>query len=110
MRIKQLLSDYLLVKLEPAHETTEAGLIIVNPEHEPVRLGTVVMAGPGRRYRDKLVPMPEDIVGKRLVFMIAASDTRPQLNSYVDEDQRLIRLGDVLLEVDHGSDIRLTKR
>ena len=110
MLVKKLLSDYLIVQLEPAHEKTEGGIIILHPEHEPVRLGKVLMAGPGRRYKDKLVPMPEDIIGKRVMFMIAASDARPQLSSYLDEGQRMIRLGDILVEVDHDVDIHATKR
>jgi len=108
--IKRLLSDHMVVQVEPVQGFTQTGLVILHPEDEPVRVGTVVMAGPGRRYKDKLVPMPPDIMGKRVMFMVAASDTRPQMSQYLDEGQRMIRLGDVLLEVDHDADVRATKR
>lgn len=109
-RIKKLLSDWLLVELEPTKERTAGGIILPDADKEPVRTGVVLMAGPGRRYIDKFVPMPEDIVGKRVSFMIAASHTKggKQLRTHLDmEDNReLIRLGDVLLEVSGDVEVR----
>lgn len=108
--IKKLLSDWILIELEPAKEKTAGGIVLPDADRESVRTGTVLKAGPGRRYRDKFVPMPEGIVGKRVSFMIAASHTKggKQLRSHLDmEDNReLIRLGDVLLEVNEGVEVR----
>lgn len=98
MKIVKLLSDWLLIEEEPARERTSGGIILVNPDHEPIRIGKVLQAGSGRRYTDKTIPMPEDIVGQRVVFMAGASDTLQgkQLSEELPDNQRLIRLGDVL--------------
>lgn len=107
-RLARLLSDYILVQLEPEQEKTAGGIIKLGPE--PVRTGHVLMVGPGRDYVDRFVPMP-DLIGKRIAFMIAASQTkkgqavRRQLS--LADDQEVIRLGDVLFEVDEG--VRVSK-
>lgn len=105
----RLRSDYLLLRLDPVKEQTRGGIIILDPDREPIRTGTVLQHGPGRKYVDKFEPMPDDIVGKRLAFMMAATQTQAgeQLHMHLDlgDDLRLIRLGDVLLEV--GQDVEV---
>lgn len=98
MRIIKLLSDWMLVQEEPVDQTTAGGLLLPNPDAQAVRIGTVLQAGSGRRYRDRLIPMPDDIVGQRVVFFAGASDTSQgqKLKTMMVEGQRLIRLGDVL--------------
>lgn len=104
--VRKLLSDWMLVALEPEKKVTSTGIVILNPE--PIRTARVIQQGPGRRYMDKFVPMP-DLVGKRVAFMIAASQTTQgrQLRRTLelDEDLELIRLGDVLLEIDEGVEV-----
>ena len=107
-QIRKLLSDYLLVRVEPA--VTHAGCIVLpDPEAEPIRTGEVIMAGPGRHYSDKFVPVPDDIVGKRVAFMMAATQTGSgravQQALELDKDHVLIRMGDVLLDVDIGVEV-----
>lgn len=102
MRIAKLLSDWMLVELEPEIRKTAAGLLMPDIYRVPVYIGKVLMAGSGRHYRDKFVPMEKDIVGQRVAFMAAASDGSRQgmsLMHYVEENQRLIRQGDVLFVV-----------
>lgn len=98
MQILKLLSDWMLVEDEPTEKVTSGGIIVVNPQDQPVRIGLVLQVGPGRRYTDRLIPMPDGMVGRRVVFLAGASDTKQgqMLKSYVMEGQRLIRLGDVL--------------
>lgn len=108
-RIVRLLSDWMLVELEPVSETTRGGIIKPDAAREPVRVGKVLMTGPGRMYIDKLVPMPEGIVGKRVAFMIAASQTKAgterRFQLAMKDTQELIRLGDVLVELDEGVEV-----
>lgn len=110
-QILRLLSDWLLVQVEPEKRKTQGGIIIPDTTSEPVRIGRVVMAGPGRRYIDKLVPMPADIVGLRVAFMIAAAQTkqgkavRSQLA--LNSELEIIRLGDVLFVVE--GEVEITK-
>jgi len=59
MKIRKLLSDWMLIQLDPRKETTPGG--IIRTSEQPVWTGVVQMAGPGRQYRDKFVPMEEDI-------------------------------------------------
>ncbi len=109
MRKLRLLSDWLLVEIDPTEEKTSGGIIKLDKEADPIRTGVVVQAGPGRQYTDKLVPMEAGIVGKRLAFMMAATQTKAgeQLHTHLDmgENFRLIRLGDVLLEVDKDTEV-----
>lgn len=98
MNIIKLLSDWLLVEEEPVDRTTASGIILPNPDAQAVRIGVVLQAGSGRRYRDRTIPMPEDIVGQRVVFLAGASDTTQgqKLKTMLPNGRRLIRLGDVL--------------
>lgn len=102
MRIAKLLSDWMLVELEPEIRKTAAGLLMPDIYRVPVYIGKVLMAGSGRYYRDKFIPMEKDMVGQRVAFMAAASDGSRQgmaLMHHVDENQRLIRQGDILFIV-----------
>ena len=110
--IKKLLSDYMLVKIDPIPEMTKGGILRVgqlDPYTEPIRTAVVLMAGPGRQYTDKFVPMPGDIIGMRVAFMIAASQTKGgqglRRTLELDGEHEIIRLGDVLLDVDEGVEV-----
>ena len=109
MKVVKLFSDWMVVEEEAAKTHTSGGLVIVHPEHAPIRTAKVLMAGPGRRYTDKFIPMPEDIVGQRVLFMIGASYTKQgqQINIELPDGQRFIRYGDVLGLVD--GDVEVTK-
>jgi co-chaperonin GroES (HSP10) len=104
MRILKLLSDWVLVRLEPVKERA-SGVILT--ENEPVRIGEVLQTGPGRQYVDKFVPM-ELKVGDRVAFLIGSAETQQgqQLMHHLEEDLRLIRQGDVLLGVEGDVDIK----
>lgn len=111
-KLKRLLSDYMLVKIDHIPETTAGGILRVgqlSADKEPIRTGVVLMAGPGRRYIDKFVPMPENIIGMRVAFMIAASHTKNGQGLrqvlQMDDKHEVIRLGDVLLDVDVGVEV-----
>jgi len=110
--IKRLLSDYMLVRIDPIPEKTKGGIIRagqLDRDKEPIRTGVVLMAGPGRRYTDKFMPMPANILGKRVAFMIAASQTKGgrdlRQTLQMDAEHEIIRLGDVLLEVDKDVEV-----
>ena len=108
MEIRRLLSDNLLVEVEPAREKTKSGIIIPDPDIAPFRVGRVLRAGPGRRYSDKFVGMEPGIIGERVVFVAAASDTKQgqEMRAKMSESQRIIRLGDCLLIVE--GDVEIT--
>jgi co-chaperonin GroES (HSP10) len=109
VRLRRLLSDWMLVELEPEKKMTAGGIIVPDTLEEPVRVGRVLMTGPGRRYVDKFVPVPEGIVGQRVAFMIAASQTKQgkQLRTRLslEDNEEIIRLGDVLLIVEEGVEV-----
>lgn len=98
MKFRQLLSDWLLVKLEPRQEVSLGGIVL--PKGGTVRTGEVLMAGPGRQHKDRFVPTEKDIVGKRVAFFVAAVSGHQQgqaLIKYLGDDQGLIRQSDILL-------------
>lgn len=111
MRIIKLLHDYLLVRLDPRKETTSGG--IIRTTEQPVWTGVVLMAGPGRQYIDKYVPV-EVKVGERVAFMAAASDGHLSGLAVKEaivcnfegeaiaktDEQRIIRENDVLFVVE----------
>lgn len=108
-KISRLFSDWMLVQLEPASGVTKGGIIKPGMYEEPIRTAHVLMAGPGRQYRDRFVPMPEDIIGQRVAFMIAASQTRQgqelRMHLSLPDNGELIRLGDVLLLLPEGVEV-----
>ena len=106
MKVVRLLGDWLLVKLDPRKEKTSGGIIRVT--EQPVWTGMVEMAGPGRQYRDKYIPMEPDIVGQRVAFLSAATDghrTGLTVAQQLDKDHRLIRMTDVLFIVNELMEI-----
>lgn len=107
-RLQRLLSDWMLVELEPERKMTSSGIVIPDSSSAPIRTARVLKAGPGRRYLDKFVPMP-DLVGKRVAFMIAASQTKQghqlRRTMELEDNLELIRLGDILLEIDEGVEV-----
>jgi co-chaperonin GroES (HSP10) len=113
--IQRLRSDWMLVKLEPEKMITRGGIITGTIAPEPVRIGKVLMAGPGRQYSDKFNPMPEGMVGKRIAFMIFASKTKQggEIRDalMMDSTHELARLGDCLFEIldDQDIDVRKTQ-
>ena len=108
-RLVRLRSDWMLIELEPELKVTRGGLVKPDTHAEPVRVGRVLMAGPGREYTDTFVPMPEDIVGQRVAFLIAASQTKQgqsiRSTLSLDDNHEIIRLGDVLLVVEEGVEV-----
>jgi co-chaperonin GroES (HSP10) len=108
VKIQRLLSDWMLVELEPERKVTKSGIVIPDTSPAPVRVAKVLMTGPGRRYTDKFVPMP-DLVGHKVAFMIAASQTKQghaiRSTLCLDSNHEIIRLGDVLFETDEDVEI-----
>ena len=105
-KILRLLNDRMLVRVEPSKKTTPAG--IIKPGAAPVWIGEVLMAGPGRHYKDKYVPMEDDIIGKRVAFLSAATDSHEEgllLKDHLAKDERIIRQSDILLVVEGEVDI-----
>jgi len=106
MKVVKLLSDWMLVKLDPRKKTTPGGIIRVTKQ--PVWTGVVEMAGPGRQYRDKFVPMEPDIVGQRVAFMSASTDghrTGLSVVKHLEKGYRLVRMSDVLFVMNEPMEI-----
>lgn len=114
-QIQRLRSDWMLVELEPEKRVTDEGIIMPDTAFlEPLRIGRVEIAGPGREYSDGVNKgMPDDIIGKRVAFMILASKTKQgaelRERLQLDDDHELIRLGDCLLMLDDDWKGTLTK-
>lgn len=110
--IQRLRSDWLLVELEP-EPMIRRGIITAEIAPDPVRIGRVLMAGPGKQYTDKFNQMPEDIVGKRVAFMIVASKTKQGMELrhllMMDSTRELCRLGDILFEIEGDEYIDVSK-
>ena len=102
------LHDCMVVRVDPVKEYTRGGIIKVAPE--PVRTGTVLAIGPGRRYKDKYIPT-EAKVGDRIAFFDAVTKTMQgkQLAWKLPEDQVLIRENDALFIIPEGMDIEVTQ-
>jgi co-chaperonin GroES (HSP10) len=103
MRITKLLSDWMLLELEPEKRFTRGGLVLPDNVKGYVRVGKVIMTGIGRQHKDRFVPMDPDILGKRVAFFVAAMSGHRQgqaLKSYLDSDKGLIRQEDVLAVIE----------
>jgi co-chaperonin GroES (HSP10) len=101
MKIRKLLSDCILVRLEPLKKKTAGGIIKPDTAVDPVWIGKALMAGPGKHYRDRFIPMEVE-VGERVAFMAAATDGHSPgmaLLHHLSDDERIIRQGDVLFVV-----------
>lgn len=106
MKFAKLLSDHVLVELEPARERTGGGIILPGTVAEPVRVGRVLQAGPGRRFKDRFVPTSVQ-VGERVCFFIASADTKTgqAVTYHLEKDQRLMREQDILGVVADGVEV-----
>jgi co-chaperonin GroES (HSP10) len=110
-KIQKLLSDWLLIDIEPEKKVTASGIIVPDTVGEPVRVGTIKMTGPGRDYRDKFVSIALR-EGDRVAFMIGASQTKQgrelRQRLEMDSTQELIRQGDVLFVIEDNGPISIT--
>jgi co-chaperonin GroES (HSP10) len=100
MELQRLLSDYVLVELEPLREKTIGGIVKPGTVVEPLRMGKVKMVGPGRRFLDKYVPTQLK-PGATVAFFVASTDTKGgrAITYLLREDERIIRENDVLFEI-----------
>lgn len=107
MKIVRLLSDWMLVRVKPGPELTRGGIVDIRAE--VVSEGLVLMAGPGRRYVNKFVPMEPGIVGERVAFLTAVADTKQGLEhqAMLGKELRLIRQGDVLFVIEGDTVVEL---
>lgn len=119
MNFQRLLTDHLLVRLDPVKETTRGGIIRPGTSPNPIRTGVVLQKGPGRYrkirrsgtldYREVYRPMDVE-VGERVAFFIASVDTKSgkAVSHYLQEDQRVIREDDALFAIPDGIDVEVT--
>lgn len=96
----RLLHDWLLIELEPAPKQ-KGSIIVPDSVPEPVRIGKVLTAGPGRRWGKKFVPVTVE-KGERVVFFKAVTDSgQNKAVSYcLPDNQEIIRETDVLFAVE----------
>lgn len=104
-KIKKLLNDGVLVELEPI-KRRESGITVEGAGDEALRIGRVLMAGRGKEYTDRFIPMP-DIVGKRVGFLILAAKLRSEQTENLPPNQIIIMMGDLLFEIGDGVDIEV---
>ncbi len=120
MKFKRLLTDHVLVKLEPSREKTQGGIVIPGTSPHPLRLGRVLQVGPGRyrKVRRRSAPDYAEVYhpmeaqpGDRVAFFIASVDTRSgqAVTYYLQEDERLIREDDILFVIPDGIDVEVTR-
>jgi co-chaperonin GroES (HSP10) len=109
------LHDVLLIEVEPEEKTTGGGIIIPDTKQEPVRVGKVIAAGPGRWWKNRHTGKwafhnMNAKVGERVAFMMANLQTKQgeQLCYLLDENQGLIKETDVLLVIPEGDDTRVS--
>jgi co-chaperonin GroES (HSP10) len=120
VNFSRLLTDHILVRLEPMRTQTKGGIIIPDTQPRPLRLGTVLLTGPGR-YRkvrrrgttqyDEVWRPVEAAKGDRVAFFIASVDTKSgqAVTHYLQEDQRIIREDDILFLIPDGIDVEVTQ-
>ena len=108
------LRDVLLIQLEPERDITAGGIIRPLVRQNPARIGTVLRAGPGRRWKDKKTGKwsfwtMEAKPGDRVVFPAVLLDTKQgkAIGHVLDEGQGLIRETDVLLVIPQGENIEI---
>ena len=94
------LHDWLVIELEPAPEM-KGSIIIPGTVPEPIRIGKVLRAGPGRQWPEKFVPMAVK-AGERIAFFKAVTDSgqNKAASFQLPKDQELIRETDVLFTVE----------
>ena len=106
----RLLNDHILVELEPRPEKTRGGIVIPDTQAISVRTGTVRMAGTGKYYTDKYVPV-EVKVGERVVFLIGSVDTKSgqSIVKHLRENEVLVREVDILFVIPQDSKLEVTQ-
>lgn len=107
-KFKKLLSDRILVELEPVKAVTRGGIVIPNTSPRPIRIGVVKKVGPGRQYRDCYRPT-EIAVGDRAAFFIGSTDTKEgtHVKSMIDDNHVVIRENDVLFLAEGDVEVTL---
>lgn len=114
------LHDHVVVELDPVKEFSRGGIIKVAPE--PVRTGTVLAVGPGRRYqvqdqdpqsrrrRTRFVPT-ELKVGERIAFFQAVMETQQgaQIGYALPNNQALLRETDALFVIPEGVEVEVSR-
>ncbi len=113
VQFARLLSDHVLVRLDPRKDKTSGGVLLPDTKEQEVRTGVIIGMGPGKHvkvrrrgtsdYRGVFRPMTAK-VGERVAFFIASVDTRSgkAVTHYLQEDERLIREDDILFVIEDG--------
>lgn len=103
----RLLSDCVLVELEPAADTTRGGIVKIGPA--PVRIARALRVGPGRHYPDGRYIPTEVKPGDRFPFFKAVTDSQSgkKVTERLPEGQELIRESDILFIIEEG-DVEIT--
>ena len=98
-------SDWLLVELEPESEMVR-GLARVGPA--PIRIAKILKVGPGRRYKDRYVPM-EARPGDRFPFFKATTDSKSgrSIAERLPEGQEMVRETDILFVLEEDVEISI---
>jgi co-chaperonin GroES (HSP10) len=99
--------DWLLIELEPA-EKKRGSIIVPDPSRQPIRIGKVLRAGPGRRFPKSKAFRPVVVEkGERVAFWMATTQCggADQITYHLPENQRMIRETDVLMVVGEGVEV-----
>lgn len=114
----RLVGDNILIKLDPESEMTSSGIIIRPTEalETILRTGVVIAVGPGKFAKDKdidlatRVPMAVEVGEGVIINRFIASNTKSAeaLHQFIlDEDEALIKAGDIMLVYDRKNPIKL---
>lgn len=108
MRLRRLLGDSVLVRLDPHRESTRGGIIVPDTSARPIRTGWVLKTGPGRRYSDRFVATDVK-VGEHVAFFIGAADTKSGqlVNAQLNENERLLTERDILFAFEGDLEVSL---
>jgi chaperonin GroES len=108
------LHDVLLIDIEQEKKVSSGGIILPDSSREPIRIGKVVAAGPGRSWKVRdgkktFWPMQAE-AGDRVAFFMANLETKQgyQLCHVLGEGHGLIRETDVLFVIPEGENIEVT--
>ena len=99
--------DWLLIEVEPA-EKKIGSIIVPDPSRQPIRIGKVLRAGPGRRFANSDAFHPVTVeVGERVAFWMATTQCggNNQVSYCLPDDQEMIRETDVLMVVGEGVEV-----
>jgi co-chaperonin GroES (HSP10) len=96
------LSDWVLVELLPERERAVGAIVRVGSD--PIRLGRVLRAGPGRRLKGGALVAMGLVPGERIAFFRAVSETAEgrAIATELSDSEALIRERDVLLVIEEG--------